>query len=168
MTTTAYIGLGSNLQQPQQQVERALVALAQIPGTRVSGQSRWYRSAAVGPGEQPDYINGAARLETELEAHQLLDQLQAIENAQGRVRIERWGSRTLDLDLLLYGEQTIASDRLQVPHPYLPERNFVLYPLADIDADICLPDGRSLASLLAQSNTDGLTPLPATQGLHCD
>jgi len=158
-TVTAYIGLGSNLEDPQQQVEQAFRELAALPDSRLSGGSRRYRSDPVGPAGQPDYINAVARLETRLEAHDLLDQLQAIENAHQRRRAVRWGPRTLDLDLLLYGNETIHSERLIVPHPYMAERNFVLYPLADLTADLTLPNGQSLRSLLAHCPQTGLTVL---------
>ncbi|HWV15078.1 MAG TPA: 2-amino-4-hydroxy-6-hydroxymethyldihydropteridine diphosphokinase [Cellvibrio sp.] len=144
----AYIGLGSNLDNPRQQIERAFVELDAIADSRLIARSALYSSKAVGPGQQPDYINAVALVSTQLNPLALLDALQAIEQAHQRVRIEHWGPRTLDLDLLLYGEQTIADTRLQVPHPYLSQRNFVLYPLADIAPDLILPDGRSLGSLL--------------------
>lgn len=155
----AYIGLGSNLDNPRQQVERALAALAALPATRLLRQSRWYQSAAIGPGAQPDYINGAALIATELDPHTLLLQLQAIEAEHGRQRLIRWGARTLDLDLLLYGAQQIHTDTLQVPHPRLQERNFVLYPLADLSPDLLLPDGTALTRLLAHCDSAGLHPL---------
>lgn len=165
----AYIGLGSNLDNPLQQVETAVKALQQLPATEVMAVSPWYQSQAVlsdellaaghSADEHPDYINGVARLRTSLDAHVLLDQLQAIELSQGRERNIRWDARTLDLDLLLYGDQQINSARLKVPHPYMTERNFVLYPLADLKADLVLPMGPSLASLLARSNRDGLSAL---------
>ena len=109
-----------------------------------------YASRAVGPGEQPDYLNAVVKLATDLPALSLLDALQAIENTQGRVRTQRWAARTLDLDLLLYGEQIIDSPRLQVPHPRMGERGFVLYPLKDVtDANWMLPDGRELDTLVS-------------------
>lgn len=159
MTVAAYIGIGSNLDNPQEQVRRALHELAAIPVTRLVQASPWYRSAAVGPGEQPDFVNAVAQLETELEAHALLDQLQAIEHAHQRVRDVRWGPRTLDLDLLLYGNDTISTERLSVPHPYLTQRSFVLYPLADIAPQLLLPSGDSLASLLAGCPPEGLSQI---------
>lgn len=159
MTVAAYIGIGSNLADPQQQVRRALQELAAIPGTRLLQASPCYQSLAVGPGDQPDYINGVALLETSLEAHALLDQLQAIEQAHERVREIRWGPRTLDLDLLLYGNDIIATERLRVPHPYLTQRNFVLYPLADIAPQLILPSGDALASLLAGCPPEGLSQI---------
>lgn len=154
--TLAYIGLGGNLDNPRDQVERAFVELGQIPNTRLIAHSPLYRSAPVGPGEQPDYVNAAALLETSLSPLALLDALQAIEQAHQRVRIERWGPRTLDLDILLIDQQTIASERLTVPHPYLTQRNFVLYPLVDIAPDLVLPDGTSLGQLIECCARDGL------------
>lgn len=153
---TAFIGLGSNLDNPQGQVEQALEELAQLPDTRLTGTSPLYQSTAVGPGDQPDYINAVARIMTSLEPLTLLDQLQALEQAHQRVRLERWGPRTLDLDLLLYDGQVINHPRLQVPHPYLTQRNFVLYPLAAIEPQLVLPCGTRLAALLAQTSADGL------------
>lgn len=155
----AWIALGSNLEHPQQQVESAVSSIEQLPTTNVIAQSSWYRSRAIGPGEQPDYINGVLEVHTRLTAIDLLDALQAIENAHGRVRTQRWGARTLDLDILLYGEKTMTSDRLQVPHPRLAERNFVLYPLAEIAPQLVLPDGSQVAALAARLNWDGLEKL---------
>lgn len=152
----AFIGLGSNLDDPRAQVEQALAELAQLPNTRLTGQSPLFQSTAVGPGEQPDYINAVARVVTQLDALTLLDELQALEQAHQRVRLERWGPRTLDLDLLLFDGQVIDHPRLQVPHPYLTQRNFVLYPLAAIDPQLVLPCGTRLAALLAQTPADGL------------
>jgi 2-amino-4-hydroxy-6-hydroxymethyldihydropteridine diphosphokinase len=156
----AYIGLGSNLDDPERQLRRALEALAQLPQTHLAGCSRFYRSVPLGPQDQPDYMNAVAALDTTLEAEALLDALQAIETAQGRVRgPERWGPRTLDLDLLLYGSAILATPRLSVPHPGLAERGFVLYPLAELAPDLVLPDGRTLADLLARCEASGLEPL---------
>jgi 2-amino-4-hydroxy-6-hydroxymethyldihydropteridine diphosphokinase len=158
-TIRAYIGLGSNLENPRRQVELALTEISEIPQTRLLKSSRWYQSKAVGPGQQPDYVNGVALIETGLEPHQLLDQLQAIEEAHERVRKIRWGPRTLDLDLLLFGAECIDTPRLTVPHAYLTQRNFVLYPLADITEDLVLPSGEVLESLLANCSSEGLFPI---------
>jgi 2-amino-4-hydroxy-6-hydroxymethyldihydropteridine diphosphokinase len=152
----AYIGLGSNLENPLAQVEQALVELAAIPESTLLAKSPLYRSAPVGPGNQPDYINAAALLETSLAPLALLDALQAIELSHQRIRLEHWGPRTLDLDILLLDQQTIDSERLKVPHPYLTQRNFVLYPLADIAPELLLPDGTSLQQRIAQCPRDGL------------
>ncbi|AMX01884.1 2-amino-4-hydroxy-6-hydroxymethyldihydropteridine diphosphokinase [Microbulbifer thermotolerans] len=143
-----FIGLGSNLAEPIQQLRHALASIAKIPQTELLRCSSFYRSAPVGPGDQPDYINAVAELETELAALQLLEQLQRIENAQGRERTVRWGARTLDLDILLFGPQRIDEPRLQVPHPRMAERNFVLLPLAELEPDLQLPSGESIQTLL--------------------
>jgi 2-amino-4-hydroxy-6-hydroxymethyldihydropteridine diphosphokinase len=143
-----FIGLGSNLDEPLAQLRRALNALNALEHCRLGAVSPFYGNPAVGPGAQPDYINAVAELFTTLDADALLAHLQAIETAQGRVRSERWGARTLDLDLLLYGAETIATDMLQVPHPRIRERNFVLYPLHDIAPELSFPDGTPLIALL--------------------
>ena len=153
----AYIGLGSNLGDPRAQVEQAFAELAVLPRTQLVATSPLYQSVAVGPGDQPDYINAVAHITTTLEPLALLDQLQALEHRHQRVRIEHWGPRTLDLDLLLYADAVIDLPRLQVPHPYLSQRNFVLYPLAAIAADLVLPCGTSIASLIEQIPPDGLS-----------
>lgn len=155
----AYIGLGSNLANPRQQVAQALLALAAIPQTQLLANSPLYRSAPIGPGVQPDYVNAVALLETALNPLALLDALQAIEQDHQRVRIEHWGPRTLDLDILLLDQLQIDSERLKVPHPYLRQRNFVLYPLADISPELHLPDGTSLQQLMAECPRAGLSPL---------
>ena len=152
----AYVGMGSNLENPRAQVERAFTELAELPHTKLLGRSALYLSQAVGPGDQPNYINAVAHLDTGLGPLQLLDHLQAIEQAHQRVRIERWGPRTLDLDILLMDREIIASERLTIPHPYLTQRNFVLYPLADITPTLELPDGSRLADLLTRCPRDDL------------
>lgn len=149
--TTAFIGLGSNLQDPLRQLRQALLAIAQLPGTAITAVSSAYRSAAVGPGVQPDYLNAVIRLETSLEPVDLLGALQGIELAQGRVRTVRWGARSLDLDILLYGDRQLATPRLTIPHPALAQRNFVLYPLVEVAGlNWVLPDGTDLATLIAR------------------
>jgi 2-amino-4-hydroxy-6-hydroxymethyldihydropteridine diphosphokinase len=152
---SAFIGLGSNLDDPQRQVRRALAELAELPASHVSAASALYRSPPLqGPGvprDQPDYINAVARLETVLAAEALLDALQAIEARHGRVRSgAHWGPRTLDLDILLYGDLRIDTPRLHVPHPGLAERNFVLQPLAEIAPDLDIPGLGPLRGLLAR------------------
>lgn len=158
----AYIGLGSNLEDPTGQVNRAFLELDLLADTRLVARSALYRSRAIGP-EQPDYINAVAQLETRLAPLDLLDALQSIEQAHRRVRLQHWGPRTLDLDLLLYGHQSIQLPRLTVPHPYLTQRSFVLYPLADIDPNLQLPDGISLQTLLSQCPFEGLARLPESR-----
>lgn len=144
----AWIGLGSNLEDPLAQVSTALQELTQLPDTTLAACSSLYRSDPVGPPGQPDYINAVAALDTRLEPEALLDALQAIEQMHQRVRKIHWGPRTLDLDLLLYGDQVISTPRLTVPHAYMTERNFVLWPLAELAPELILPDGRPLNTLL--------------------
>ena len=147
---TAYIGLGSNLADPRTQLLRAFDELARLSRARLLARSSLYRSAPMGPPDQPDYLNAVAALETDLDPLALLAELQAIEAVHRRVRGERWGPRTLDLDLLLYGEQRIDLPTLTVPHPGLYERNFVLYPLAEIAPGLEIPGHGPLGELLAR------------------
>jgi 2-amino-4-hydroxy-6-hydroxymethyldihydropteridine diphosphokinase len=147
---TAYIALGSNLQNPPEQLRSALDAIDALPLSKRLRTSSFYRSEAVGPGDQPDYLNAVLALETQLPARELLRELQAIEQSRGRVREQRWAARTLDLDILLYGQQIINTPDLCIPHPRMSQRNFVLYPLLEIEgAELLLPDGRELGTLLA-------------------
>lgn len=153
-----HIGLGSNLAEPAEQLRKALSALEQLPGTRLVAVSSFYASDSLLPG-QPRYTNAVAALETDLQPLLLLDALQAIELGQGRERHERWGPRTLDLDILLFGEHLIDEPRLRVPHYQMHARAFVLYPLEEIAAGLELPDGRSLDALLAACPFEGLERL---------
>ncbi len=148
----------------------ATEALARIPATQLARCSSIYRSRAIGPGQQPDYLNAVALLQTELPAHALLTELQAIECRQGRERTIRWGARTLDLDILLYGEECYRDARLTIPHPAMTERNFVLYPLREIaGAAMRFPDGSTLATALHDCPCDGLekTPMQLTVNGLC-
>lgn len=164
MTVLAYVGLGSNLQDPAAQLARAVAELASLPDTTLMAQSPFYASRPVGPQDQPDFVNGAVELRTALPPHQLLDHLQAIEQAHGRERLRHWGPRTLDLDLLLYGDQQLSDERLTVPHAELPNRDFVLQPLLDLNPDLSLPDGRRVDQLRAQCPDNQLRKLPPTGG----
>jgi 2-amino-4-hydroxy-6-hydroxymethyldihydropteridine diphosphokinase len=154
-----FISLGSNLSDPATQIRRALDALGKIRDAELGAVSPLYRNPAVGPGQQPDYLNAVAELHTTLDALLLLSQLQNIELAQGRVRNERWGARTLDLDILLYGDEVIDLPQLQIPHPRMTTRNFVLYPLYDLTPDLVLPHGTSLRALLDCCPSVGLVRL---------
>ena len=152
-----YIGLGSNLAVPQSQLRSALLALQALPDSRLIGCSSLYASDPLGPADQPRYVNAVAALDTRLEPHALLDQLQRIELEQGRQRkAERWGPRTLDLDILLFGERVLHDERLTVPHYHMHARAFVLYPLAELAPGLQLPDGRALTDLLADCPFTGL------------
>ncbi len=154
----AYLGLGSNLGRPVEQLDRALAALRELPDSRLDAVSRYYRNPPMGPA-QPDYVNAVAALDTELEPLVLLDALQAIENAQGRTRELRWGPRTLDLDLLLYGDRRIDLPRLHVPHPGLAQRAFVLLPLAELAPGLSIPGLGSIARLLERVDGSALLPI---------
>ncbi|QPK62203.1 2-amino-4-hydroxy-6-hydroxymethyldihydropteridine diphosphokinase [Methylomonas sp. LL1] len=153
----AYIGLGSNLNDPLRQIESAAEEIAKLELVEEAALSPLYASQPVGPQDQPDYINGVMRIKTRLTATDLLAQLQQIENRHGRIRMVRWGARTLDLDILLYGDQLINLPDLVVPHPELPNRAFVLYPLADLaPVGLTIPGQGNLASLLAACPAIGL------------
>lgn len=146
----AYIGIGSNLEDPIEQVLRARNAIAALPKSRLIAFSPLYENPAVGPGEQPDFVNAVAAIETRLSPHDLLDALLAIEADQGRVRGSvRWQPRTLDLDLLVYGRLSIDDERLTVPHPHIQERAFVLQPLTDVAPELDVPGLGAVAALLS-------------------
>jgi 2-amino-4-hydroxy-6-hydroxymethyldihydropteridine diphosphokinase len=144
----AYIGIGSNLENPLNQIRQALQELESVPKTHCVAHSRYYRSEPLGPAGQPDYLNAVAALETSLSPENLLMKLQAIEEAHGRKRMLRWGARTLDLDILLYGDLIQRDPHLTIPHPRLRERAFVLYPLLDIAPDLLLPGLGDLKTLV--------------------
>jgi 2-amino-4-hydroxy-6-hydroxymethyldihydropteridine diphosphokinase len=152
----AYIGLGSNLENPQLQVNTAIDDIRRIAHTTVHSQSSLYKSPPMGPQDQPDYINAVIAVDTELSAHQLLDALQAIEQSHGRERKRHWGERTLDLDILLFADMVIEDARLSVPHPGITERAFVVYPLAEIAPDLEIPANGRLADIQAHCPRNGL------------
>jgi 2-amino-4-hydroxy-6-hydroxymethyldihydropteridine diphosphokinase len=155
--TRAYIGLGSNLDHPREQLRRAIAELGQLPQTALVNCSPLYASKPVGPQDQPDYVNAVAELETQLAPLALLDELQAIERAHGRRRDgPRWGPRTLDLDILLYGDWIIREQRLVVPHPELAHRAFVLKPLYDIAPEAGVPGAGLVAELLRRVDLSGV------------
>lgn len=149
-----YIGLGANLDHPQQQLEQALQELARLPNVTLVAQSSLYHSKPVGPQDQPDYVNAVAALETNLEPLALLDALQQLEQDHGRIRKRHWGERTLDLDIILIDDCVIDSERLKVPHPFAQQRSFVLYPLAEISPQLIFPDGAALQQLLTELDND--------------
>lgn len=153
----AYIGLGSNLEDPVRQIESALVELGQMPFSQLLARSSLVFSKPLGAKSQPDYVNAVAKIETALNPDQLLARLQRIEHEHGRVRSERWGPRTLDLDLLLYGDQRIQQPHLTVPHPGMAQRAFVLVPLLEIEPRLQIPGLGSLSTLLRQLPKDALT-----------
>jgi 2-amino-4-hydroxy-6-hydroxymethyldihydropteridine diphosphokinase len=159
MIERVYVGLGSNLADPAEQLREAIKAMGLLPQSGLSGVSSFYVSDSLLPG-QPRYTNAVAALDTSLPPLALLDALQGIENDQGRERLERWGPRTLDLDILLFGDRLIDEPRLKVPHYHIQERAFVLYPLAELAPGITLADGRALNDLLARCPFEGLERLP--------
>lgn len=160
-----FIALGSNQADPAVQVTKACAELRALPQSRLLACSSLYRSAPLGPQDQPAFINAVAMLDTQLEPEALLDALQGIEQRSGRVRkAERWGPRILDLDLLLYADRIIDTPRLQVPHYHMHARSFVLYPLAELAADLTMPDGTPLQQLLQACPPSGLERLPGTAG----
>lgn len=155
-----YIGLGSNLggdlASPRQNIASAIDELGEIQSTQMIGASSFYESKPVGPQDQGDYINAVVKLETDLDATLLLDNLQAIENDHGRERKQHWGPRTLDLDILLFGDQFIKNDRLTIPHVEICNRPFVLVPLAEIDPDCIIPEKGLVTDLISKVDQSGL------------
>lgn len=160
LNTTAYIGLGSNLSDPAQQLKLAVIAISTLDHCRIEKISSLYFSRPMGPQDQPDYMNAVLSLSTSLSAEALLDALQNIENTAGRVRKDnRWGARILDLDIILFGDDVIHSDRLTVPHYGMKEREFVLLPLHEISPDLILPDNKKLSAIIQTIDHNGLAVL---------
>jgi 2-amino-4-hydroxy-6-hydroxymethyldihydropteridine diphosphokinase len=146
----AFVGVGSNLGHREPTIRRAVELLGAEPGIRVLALSTLRETEPWGDDDQPRFLNGACSIDTELSAPELLERLLAIERALGRVREgRRFGPRTVDLDLLLYGEESVDLPGLTVPHPRLAERAFALEPLAELDPGLALPDGRLVSELLA-------------------
>ncbi|MFG1173681.1 2-amino-4-hydroxy-6-hydroxymethyldihydropteridine diphosphokinase [Erwiniaceae bacterium CAU 1747] len=157
--TRVYLALGSNLADPLHQVQSARDALAAIPQSRLVACSALYRTPPYGPPDQPDFLNAAVALDTGLSPEALLDHTQRIELEQGRVRKDhRWGPRTLDLDIMLFGDLTLATPRLTVPHYDMHNRAFMLLPLLEIAPALCLPDGTRIADLLASLDISTIRP----------
>ena len=154
-----YIALGSNLNMPIQQLKLAIQAMADLPDTEIKKVSSLYQSQPLGPQDQPDYVNAVACLETGLSPLALLDALQNIENEQGRIRLRRWGERTLDLDILLYDNQIIRNERLTVPHYDMQNREFVIVPLYEISPELTLPDSVPLQQLVKRFSSHQMSIL---------
>ena len=163
----AFIGLGSNLgnerngifESPKKQLLNAIQSIDNQTTIHLISTSYFYQTEAIGPGDQPDYINAAIKIETSLSANQLLLALQSIENHQGRVRKERWGARTLDLDILVFDQLIENSEQLILPHPRAHERAFVLAPLKDLDANLVIPKRGNISNLLANCSMQGIVKL---------
>ena len=162
MNVRAFIGLGANLGEPEAQVRRAIAALGTFPRSRLLAASSLYRSAPVGVGEQPDFINAVAEVETALGARALLEELLTAEARFGRERPTPGAPRTLDLDLLLYGDEVIAAPGLVVPHPRMHERAFVLMPLAEIAPEVSIPRKGSVKTLLAACRNQEIRKISAS------
>lgn len=155
-----YIGLGSNLAEPEKQLLAACKSLDELPNTTLIMRSSLYQSRPMGPQDQPNYVNAVVLIRTTLAAMTLLQHTQAIENRQGRVRVEKkWGPRTLDLDILLYGQEQIHNQQLTVPHPGLKQREFVLYPMFEISPSLILPCTEKLSDLVKTCPENGLKKL---------
>jgi len=158
--STVYIGLGANLDDPIAQLHNAVDALRNLAQCQLITVSKFYASKPMGPQDQPDYVNAVAMLSTSLAPEALLDSLQKIELEQGRQRkSERWGPRTLDLDILLFANDIINTPRLVVPHYGLCQREFVVYPLLELEPALILPDGRTLQSISNNVALNNLIPL---------
>jgi len=161
VSVRAFVGLGGNLGDVRTRLDAAIDALDALPGVQVTARSRFYRTPPWGNTDQPDFVNAVVAVSTTLEAHALLDAMLVIERAAGRVRDgERWGPRTLDLDLLAYGDDVIDDERLSVPHPRIAERAFVLLPLADIAPEANLPGLGRVADLLSGVDATACTVIP--------
>lgn len=148
----AYVGLGSNIEQPYLQIQTAIMSLHALPGISVLNDSGYFKSKPMGPKDQPDYVNAVVAIETTMTADELLQQCQQIEQQQGRIRSRRWGERSIDLDILLYADQQIQTDDLTVPHPGICLRDFVFLPLLKLDPEIKVP-GRGLLKTVIEKQT---------------
>lgn len=156
----AYVAIGSNLDEPATQVRLAFDLLAKLDRSRLVSRSRLYRSAPLGPQDQPDFVNAAAGLLTQLSPRELLTQLKQLEASMGRsAPAMRWGPRRIDFDLLVYAAQRVDEPDLKVPHPGVPVRNFVLYPLLDIAPELVVPGHGRVKDLAARVGEAGLTPV---------
>jgi len=155
--TIAFIGLGSNIKLPKQQIKSAIKSIEGIALTQVLKVSSLYKSKPIGPQNQNDYINAVAKIDTDLMPLELLECMQDIENQQGRIRKEHWGPRTLDLDILMFGEEIIKDDKLTIPHAEIENRSFVLAPLTEIDPNCLIPEkgmARDLLAIIGQEDLE--------------
>ena len=162
--TKVFIGLGSNINDPETQLVMAIKSLHQLPDTEFLCQSSFYRSKPVGPQDQPYFINAVVKLDTKMTALKLLQSLQSIEMRHGRLRkgAQHWGPRPLDLDILLFGQEQINLDNLVVPHPEMHKRNFVLIPLNEIESDLEIPGAGKVCHLLKNIGTKDIEKLEIT------
>jgi len=166
MSDISYIGLGSNIDEPRVQISTALVNIQAHEQISVQLCSHLYASAPMGPKNQPDYINAVCKVTTSLTPIELLDVLQSIEHDHGRKRVgERWGPRTLDLDILLFNNLSMDNDRLTLPHYGMAQREFVMVPLFEIEPDMMMSNGKSIASWVSQCSFERLKRLPGAVDL---
>lgn len=149
----AYIGLGSNLNQPKAQIKQALMQLEQHIDIQITALSNLYQSKPLLDMPQPDYINAVVQIKTKLTPSVLLTTCQQIEHKQHRIQEKKWGARTIDLDILLYGNQTITTENLSIPHPQIAHRAFVLLPLCDIDPSLIIPKNKRLSDMIKHIDT---------------
>jgi len=154
ITNIVYIGLGSNIEQPYSQIKNAIAALNDLSDTQVLTDSGYFKSKPMGPEDQPDYVNAVVKLETTIVAEELLKYCQLIEKQQGRIKTRHWGERSIDLDILLYGEQQINLSNLTVPHPGICQRDFVYMPLLKLDPEVEIPGNGLLSALVKSEETD--------------
>lgn len=152
----AYIGLGSNLEQPYQQIKSAIIAIDNLSDTSVVADSGYFKSKPMGPENQPDYVNAVVELHTSLSAVELLEQCQAIEQRQGRIKTRHWGERTIDLDILIFADTQIETGNLTLPHPGICQRDFVYMPLLKLRPDIVVP-GKGVLEKIVKSVTENDT-----------
>lgn len=153
----AYIGLGSNLEQPYQQIKNAIIAINNLSNTHIIADSGYFKSKPMGPENQPDYVNAVVELHTLLSAVELLEQCQAIEKQQGRIKTRHWGERTIDLDILMFADTQMETDNLTLPHPGICQRDFVYIPLLKLRPDIVVPGKGVLKTIVksaAENDTD--------------
>ncbi len=149
MKRSVFIGLGSNIEQPELQLRKAIEALDALAGTKVLADSGYFTSKPMGPSDQPDYVNAAVEIETSLTAAELLNHCQLIEKEQGRIKTRHWGERSIDLDILLYADEQIEQPDLTVPHPGICQRDFVYMPLLKLKADIVIPGKGMLKNMVS-------------------
>ena len=159
MSVHVYLSLGSNLNQPQEQIKTAFAELNQLPFTRLLKQSGLWTSQPIGPQDQPDFVNAAALIATQLEPLALLDELQALERLHQRVKTRHWGERTLDIDIICYDQQFLRSPRLNLPHPEAKNRAFVLLPLMQLNPELHLPKQGTIADLAKQVADQEIYPI---------
>lgn len=161
MSDVAYIGLGSNLEEPVKQLQKALVDMHQNAQISVQACSHLYESSPMGPKDQPNYVNAVCQINTSFSPLELLNYLQSVENTNGRIRNEqRWGPRTLDLDILLFNNLKMDNEKLTLPHYGMADREFVMVPLFEIAPDLIMQDGRKISVWVGECTLEGLKRLP--------